>query len=284
MIDEADRLLEDGKDNFKEQFDDILKACTNPEKKLALFSATYTVPIAKWAIKHLKQLIRVTIGQQNTATDQVDQELLFVGSESGKLLAFRELIRTGLKPPVLVFVQSKDRAKQLFDELLYDGINVEAIHADRTQQQRDNIVKSFREGKIWVLICTELMGRGIDFKGVNLVVNYDFPPSEISYIHRIGRTGRAGRKGRAVTYFTQNDTTNLRSIAHIIKNSGGNVPDFMLTLKKAKKSDRKKLAENAPRREEISTVVKTEKQDPGQFVKAPTKTKKRKKTVKKTEK
>jgi ATP-dependent RNA helicase DDX52/ROK1 len=146
----------------------------------------------------------------NAAVDSVEQELLFVGSESGKLLAIRDLMRKGLQPPVLVFVQSKDRAQQLFRELIYDGLNVDVIHSDRSQQERDNIVKQFREGKIWILICTELMGRGIDFKGVNLVVNYDFPQSAISYIHRIGRAGRAGRKGKAITFFTVDDTANLR--------------------------------------------------------------------------
>lgn len=106
-MDEADRLMEEGQNNFKEQLDDILAACTNSNKKLALFSATYTVPVAKWAIKNLKNLARVTVGAQNAATEFVEQELLFVGSESGKLLAMRDLVRTGLKPPVLVFVQSK---------------------------------------------------------------------------------------------------------------------------------------------------------------------------------
>ncbi|XP_037932294.1 probable ATP-dependent RNA helicase DDX52 [Teleopsis dalmanni] len=256
VIDEADRLMEEGQNNFKDQVDDIIEACTNSKKKLALFSATYTVPVAKWALKNLKNLARVTVGLQNSATETVEQELLFVGSESGKLLAVRDLVRAGLKPPVLVFVQSKDRAKQLFQELLYDGINVDVIHADRTQQQRDNCVRAFREGGIWVLICTELMGRGIDFKGVNLVINYDFPPSIISYIHRIGRTGRAGRTGKAITFFTQNDTPNLRSIAHIIKNSGGKVPEFMLTMKKLRKSEKKRLANAAPKRDEISTQIK----------------------------
>lgn len=104
----------------------------------------------------------------------------------------------------------QERAKQLFEELLYDGINVDIIHADRTQQQRDNCVRAFREGHIWVLICTELMSRGIDFKGVNLVINYDFPPSTISYVHRIGRTGRAGRTGKAITFFTQDDKARIR--------------------------------------------------------------------------
>lgn len=69
------------------------------------------------------------------------------------------------------------------------------IHADRKKAERDEIMKDFRLGKIWVLICTDLMSRGVDFKTVNVVVNYDFPQSVVSYIHRVGRTGRAGRKG-----------------------------------------------------------------------------------------
>lgn len=84
--------------------------------------------------------------------------------------------------------------------------------------KRDNTVRSFREGRIWVLICTELMARGIDFKGVNLVINYDFPPSAISYVHRVGRAGRAGRKGKAITFFTTEDTVNLRRFLLIINN------------------------------------------------------------------
>lgn len=114
---------------------------------------------------------------------------------------------------MLVFVQSKERARELFHELVYEGINVDVIHAERTQQQvppqtlqqvkassaswlyclfyfhqRDNVVNSFRSGKIWVLICTALLARGIDFKGVNLVLNYDFPTSAVEYIHRIGES------------------------------------------------------------------------------------------------
>lgn len=93
---------------------------------------------------------------------------------------------------------------------MYDGVNVDIIHSERTQQQRENSVKFFREGKTWILICTELMARGIDFKGVNLVINYDFPPSTIAYIHRVGRTGRAGRRGRAITFFTHDDSPHLK--------------------------------------------------------------------------
>ncbi|KAJ8731093.1 hypothetical protein PYW07_004257 [Mythimna separata] len=187
IIDEADKLFEGSAEqssDFRQQMEQILGACSSKQRRVAMFSATHTPAVAKWCRHHMKGLINVTVGQRNAATNLVDQELCFCGNENGKLVAFRQLVQQGLKPPVLVFVQSKDRAKQLFKELIYDGINVDVIHADRTQQQRDNVVRSFRVGRIWVLICTELMGRGMDFRGVNLVINYDFPPSAIAYIHR----------------------------------------------------------------------------------------------------
>lgn len=140
---------------------------------------------------------------------------------------------------------------------------MDVIHADRTQQQRDDVVKAFREGKVWVLICTELIGRGIDFLGVNLVINYDFPPSAISYIHRIGRTGRAGRKGKATTYFTQEDKPKLRSIANILRNSGCKVPEYMLTMKKQSKKVRRQLEKTIPKRTDIA--VENPNQKKGKF-------------------
>lgn len=76
---------------------------------------------------------------------------------------------------MLIFVQSKERAKELYQELKYDGVNVDVIHAGRRKAERDEVMKQFRLGRIWVLICTDLMSRGVDFKTVNIVVNYDFP-------------------------------------------------------------------------------------------------------------
>ena len=121
---------------------------------------------------------------------------------------------------MLVFVQNKHRALDLYKELIYEGISVNVIHGDRIKVQRDEIVTKFRNGKISVLICTDLMSRGIDFLTVNWVVNYDFPQSIISYIHRVGRTGRAGNKGTAITLFTNDDIEYLRSIANLMKKSG----------------------------------------------------------------
>merc|ERR1711972_1058764 len=100
-------------------------------------------------------------------------------------------------------------------------------------------------GKIWILICTDLMARGVDFKGVETVVNYDFPQSASTYIHRIGRTGRAGRTGKAFTLFTIQDFETLRNIVGVMRQSGCEVPEWMLRLKPQNKR-LKKMAEYRP--------------------------------------
>jgi ATP-dependent RNA helicase DDX52/ROK1 len=173
---------------------------------------------------------------------------MFVGREEGKLLALRQLKASGkLKPPCIVFVQSKDRAQALFAELLYEGIHVDVIHAGRSRTARDSAVARFRKGETWVLISTDLVARGVDFRAVNMVINYDLPVSGITYVHRIGRTGRAGRKGKAISLFTEADFDNLRTIANVMKQSGCKVEDWMLQL-------RKNNNKSAPRRDDIDTT------------------------------
>jgi ATP-dependent RNA helicase DDX52/ROK1 len=107
------------------------------------------------------------------------------------------------------------------------------IHGDKKKHERDEIIKQFRTGDIFVLICTDLMARGIDFKTVNSVINFDFPTSLVSYIHRVGRTGRAGRAGTATTYFTDDDVPYVKLIANLMKKSGHEVPEWMFNLKSA---------------------------------------------------
>lgn len=88
------------------------------------------------------------------------------------------------------------------------------------------------------MICTDLVARGVDFKAVNLVINYDLPPEGVTYVHRIGRTGRAGRQGRAITFFTESDFNNLRTIANVMRLSGCEVPEWMLQLKRQTKTSK----------------------------------------------
>ncbi|XP_078535898.1 putative ATP-dependent RNA helicase DDX52 isoform X1 [Lissotriton helveticus] len=254
VVDESDKLFEEGKSGFRDQLASIFLACTSHNVKRAMFSATFAHDVEQWCKLHLDNVISVSIGARNSAVETVEQQLLFVGAETGKLLAMRELIQTGFTPPVLVFVQSIERAKELFHELIYEGINVDVIHADRTQQQRDNVIQSFRAGKIWVLICTALLARGIDFKGVNMVINYDFPTSSVEYIHRIGRTGRAGHKGKAVSFFTEDDKPLLRSIANVIQQAGCPVPDYIKHFHKLQSKQKKKLVKNPLKRQKIRTT------------------------------
>ncbi len=150
VFDEADRLFENG---FEKQIDEIIKSCDNENRRCALFSATLPQRVEELARTVLYDPVRITIGSRNSAATTVDQRLVFVGKESGKIPAVLQIIREGIQPPVLIFTQSKNRASDLFEELVLDGLRVDMIHADRTKAQRDDIVRRFREGKIWFLIA-----------------------------------------------------------------------------------------------------------------------------------
>jgi len=261
VLDEADKLLDLG---FAPQIDEILSYCPK-DRGLALqtllFSATLPQGVVELAKSILTNPLRVAVGEVNAAAADVEQTLTFITDEEHKLFSFRQLVQEGkVKPPCLIFVQSKDRAKQLFSELVYDGIFVDAIHGDRTKAQRDNSIKAFREGRTWMLICTDVLARGVDFKGVETVVNYDFPQSSQTYIHRIGRTGRAGHKGKAITLFTIEDFENLRTIVGVMRQSGCEVPEWMLRLKpKPKGKAQRRMGEfRPPERKKVSTVSKWE--------------------------
>jgi ATP-dependent RNA helicase DDX52/ROK1 len=257
VLDEADKLFDLGRDGqepattFIAQVDQILAHSNSRGVVRAMFSATIGPQVSELANGVLRDPVHISIGTTNAGADTIDQELMFVGREEGKLVAFRQLVQAGLEPPVLVFLQSKERAQALFRELVYDGISVDAIHADRTPEQRASIMTHFRSGDIWVLICTDLMARGIDFKGVNMVINYDLPQSPVQYIHRIGRTGRAGRRGKAVTFFTEKDMGAMRSIANVMRISGCEVPDWMLSLKRPGSREVKRMRVSAPRRKPV---------------------------------
>jgi len=251
VLDEADKLLDMG---FSPQLDEILSHCTHPSLQPMLFSATIPPAVLQLAESIMPAPLHISVGVDNAANTDVDQRLMFVSSEEGKLLGMRQLLRDGeVKPPCLVFVQDKDRAQQLFSELVYDGLYVDVMHSDKSKTQRDNVIKAFRAGKIWVLICTDLMARGVDFKGVQVVINYDFPQSAATYIHRIGRTGRAGRKGTAITFFTLNDVPYLRTIVNVMRQSGCEVPEWMLKLQKPNKKERRRLEQHPLKRKRIAT-------------------------------
>lgn len=232
VLDESDKLFELG---FVEQIDAVVNACTNPLILRSLFSATLPDSVEELACSIMHDPVRIVVGEKNSASQTINQRLVFVGSEEGKILALRHIFQESLLPPILLFVQSKERAKEVQRELAFEDVQVDCIHADLTQSQRERAVERFREGKTWVLIATDLMSRGMDFKGVNCVINFDFPNTTSSYIHRIGRSGRAGRQGEAITLYTQDDMLYLRPVVNVMVASGCDVPSWMLSLPKNRK-------------------------------------------------
>ncbi|XP_076893410.1 DEAD-box ATP-dependent RNA helicase 57-like [Bidens hawaiensis] len=231
VLDESDKLFEL---SLLKEVDAVVKACSNPSIIRSLFSATLPDAVEELARTIMHDAVRVIIGRKNSASESINQKLIFVGSEEGKLIALRQTFQESLNPPVLVFVQNKERAKELYEELKLSDNRIDVIHSDLTQLQRENAIDNFRAGKTWVLIATDVIARGMDFKGVNCVINYDFPDSSSAYIHRIGRSGRAGRKGEAITFYTEADVRYLKNIANVMKASGCEVPEWMLSLPKLK--------------------------------------------------
>ena len=249
VMDEADQLFDLG---YLDQVDEILKKCPGECHKW-MFSATMMSNIEILAYSMLIDPVKVSVGRQNSTVASVDQEMVFCTNETGKIVAVKQMIAEGkITPPVLVFVQSKDRAIQLADELRKSVSNVAAMHSGLDDRQRDIIVKNFRTGSTWILVCTDLLSRGIDFIGVKLVINYDFPQTIISYIHRIGRAGRAGEQAKALTLYTLEDAPYVKMLANVMKRSGMDVAEWMLKLKNPNKNSKRKLEKRPIRRENIS--------------------------------
>lgn len=257
VMDEADRLLDDG---FLAQVDEVLAGCSS-ERRVHAFSATLPAHIEALILGLCDNAMKVVVGGGSyggsaAVTDvakSITQRFMFVGGkgEQGKVLAVQGLLRDGLMPPVLVFVQTKERAADLFRALIYDGVDVDAIHADRTDAARSAAISRFRAGKLHMLIATDLLARGLDFRAVATVVNYDFPSSASGYVHRIGRTGRNGKRGTAITLFTEEDADMLRPIAGIAKASGADVPEWMLRRPKKRADEVRRMETRPPKRRRV---------------------------------
>lgn len=250
VLDEADVLLDP---LFREQTLSIWSACSNPHLRVGLWSATMGSNIESLAVQTLNErwnslsptsplpsrppLIRLVVGLKDTAIPNITHKLIYAATEQGKLLGLRQLLHPtaisstdtspSLRPPFLVFTQTIPRAIALHSELLYDippeaggSTRIAVLHSNLSSSARDAVMRRFRLGEVWILITTDLLARGVDFRGLNGVVNYDVPTSAAAYVHRVGRTGRAGREGGvAVTFYTKEDVPHVKNVANVIRAS-----------------------------------------------------------------
>ncbi|WP_434615135.1 DEAD/DEAH box helicase [Arthrobacter sp. A5] len=207
VLDEADEMLRMG---FAEDVEQILSQ-TPENKQVALFSATMPSAIRRIAKKYLNNPAEISVKSKTTTGENTRQRYLQVMGPH-KLDALTRVLEVEEFDGVIAFVRTKMATEELADKLKSRGFLAAAINGDIPQQQRERTIEALRDGKIDVLVATDVAARGLDVERISHVVNYDIPHDTESYVHRIGRTGRAGRSGDAILFMTPREKYLLRSI------------------------------------------------------------------------
>ncbi|MDX2226349.1 MAG: DEAD/DEAH box helicase [Verrucomicrobiae bacterium] len=212
VLDEADRMLDMGFIHDIRRISEEL-----PEKRQSLFfSATLSREITELANTLLSDPVRVNITPQVPTAEKIDQRICFV-EHGNKFKLLQELLTTHGHGLTLIFARTKHGANRLSEQLDKAGTRSSAIHGNKTQAARERALEGFRTHRYRVLVATDVAARGIDVKGITLVVNYDLPDEPESYVHRIGRTARAGAEGLAISFCCADEVDNLRSVQRLIK-------------------------------------------------------------------
>jgi ATP-dependent RNA helicase RhlE len=211
VLDEADRMLDMG---FIRDIRRILIALPSKRQNL-FFSATFTKEIRALADSFLQSPVEVAVAQSTVTADLISQVVHPVDKDR-KRAALEHLINAGDWRQVLVFARTKHGANRLAEQLDKGGISADAIHGNKSQSQRTRALAQFKDGKVRVLVATDIAARGLDIEQLPHVVNYELPNVPEDYIHRIGRTGRAGSSGQAVSLVCSEEGEFLRDIERLL--------------------------------------------------------------------
>lgn len=210
VLDEADEMLNMG---FQEDVERILEDTPN-EKQVALFSATMPNGIRKISKQYLDNPAEVTVKSETRTNTNIRQRYLFTAHRN-KLDAITRILEVTEFDAMIVFVRTKHETEELAEKLRARGFSAAAINGDIAQQQRERTVDQLRDGRLDILVATDVAARGLDVERISHVFNYDIPNDTESYVHRIGRTGRAGRSGEAILFVTPRERRMLRSIERV---------------------------------------------------------------------
>lgn len=207
VLDEADEMFAMG---FRDDMKTILDQ-TNEDKNTCFFSATMGKDIQNFSKLYQKDVISIKIKHKEVTVENIEQYYLEMNN-SMKTEILSRLIDIHNPELTIVFANTKRMVDRLVSDLIARGYSADALHGDLKQNQRDQVMKKFRQGDIDILVATDVAARGIDVGNVDVVVNYDLPQDEEYYVHRIGRTARAGKKGKSFTFVSGKDGIKLQQI------------------------------------------------------------------------
>ncbi len=211
VLDEADEMLNMG---FKQDIEFILK--NTPQRQSTwLFSATMPPEIRQVSKKYMESPFEITVGKVNSGNANIDHQY-YSTQHVNRYETLKRIIDFNPGLYGIIFTRTKADAQEITESLIREGYDIEALHGDLTQQQRDKVMSRFREKSIQLLIATDVAARGIDVQGITHVINYELPDDTEVYTHRSGRTGRAGRSGVSLSIVTPKEIYRLRQIERLV--------------------------------------------------------------------
>ena len=207
VLDEADEMLNMG---FLEDVQFVLEK-TPANRQIALFSATLPGPIREIAQQYLNDPAKITVKQKTMTADSIQQRAVFVAPRD-KIDVLTRFLEAEETDGVIVFTRTREASVQVAEELANSGLSAIALNGDMQQKVRERTIEQLKNGKLNILVATDVAARGLDVSRISHVFNFDLPHDSESYIHRVGRTGRMGRSGQAIIFLTRNQRHRLRSI------------------------------------------------------------------------
>lgn len=211
VLDEADRMLDMG---FVHDVKRVVKLLP-PKRQTLFFSATFPAEIENLADSMLTKPVRVEVAPVSSTAETIQQKVYFVERDD-KLDLLTHILQNDIHDSVLVFARTKHGADKIARKLQKSKISAEAIHGNKSQNQRQNALSNFKSGKTRVLVATDIAARGIDIDELKYVVNFELSDVSETYVHRIGRTGRAGAEGKSISFVDGLDLINLKNTEKLI--------------------------------------------------------------------